>query len=472
MTAHHASVHHSSPHHASSHLWQAEARALVTLALPLIAGNIGWAAIAATDLLLLGRLGADAVAAGALALNLYNAFFVFGIGLTTAASPLIASERGRRRHSVRDIRRSVRQTIWVGAAICVPAWLLLWHGRAVMIALGQDPALAAGAAELLHGLQWALLPYLGFLTLRNYISALERPLWGVVVILLALPFNLLTGWSLIFGHLGLPALGLFGAGLASSLTALFMLIGMVAVVSCARDFRRYHLLGRFWRADWPRFRDVWRIGLPIAITLALEVTVFNAAVFVMGLIDRASLAAHAIAIQIAMLSFMVPMGIGQAATVRVGVAHGRGDADAIGRAGWVALALGAGFAGLAALVLIGVPRSLIGLFLDVRDPANAVVVGLAVSFLAVAALFQLGDCTQAIAAGALRGLQDTRVPMIFAGLGYWGIGMGVGIVLAFPLGLRGVGIWLGLASGLVIVAVLLVTRWARRRAHGLLPPLG
>lgn len=462
----------SSPATPAAGPWRIEARALIVLALPMIVGNVAWSGIAATDLLLLGRLGPDAVASGALGINLYTALLVFGMGLVTAASPMIAAERGARLHSVRDIRRTVRQTLWAAILLCIPAWLLLWHCEALLIAMGQDRALAQGAGELMRGLQWALLPYLGFLTLRNYISALERPMWGVIVVILAIPFNLGIGWALIFGHLGLPALGMFGAGLAGSASSLFMLLGMVAVVMLDRRFRRYRLFGRFWVADWPRFATVWRIGLPIAITLGLEVTVFNAAVFLMGLIDRASLAAHAIAIQIAALSFMVPLGIGQAATVRVGVAFGRRDAAAIGRAGWLAIGIGTAFALVAAAVLVGMPLPLIAIFIDVADPANRHVVTLAVSFLAVAALFQIVDCAQAVGAGVLRGLQDTRVPMMIAAVGYWVIGIGVGVLLAFQLRMGGVGIWWGLASGLGVVAVLITARWAMRERLGLVSRAG
>jgi len=446
--------------------WRTEARALLSLSLPLVIGNLGWSAISATDLLLLGHLGPDAVAAGSLALNLYHAFLIFGIGLTAAASPLIASERGRRLHSVRDIRRTVRQTIWAGAMFCLPAWALLWHAEAILIAIGQDPELSSQAATLARSLQWGLLPYLVFLVLRNFVSALERPIWGVIVTLAAVPFNALAGWVLIFGHLGFPAMGMHGAGLASFLTSIFMGAGMILVVILQHSFRRYHLLGRFWVPDWHRLATVWKVGLPIAVTVGLEVTVFNAAVFLMGLIGRAPLAAHAVAVQIAALCFMVPMGIGQAATVRVGYAHGRGDAAAVGRAGWLALGIGTFFAVCTATLLISAPRFLISGFIDLDVPANAQVIDFAVSFLAVAALFQLVDAAQAIGAGALRGLQDTRVPMIFAAVGYWVIGIGTAVILAFPMKMAGVGIWLGLATGLGVVAVLLVWRWARRERLG------
>ena len=449
--------------------WRIEASALIALALPMIAGNIAWSAIAATDLLLLGRLGAEAVAAGALAINLFHALLLFGMGLVTAASPLIASERGRRRHSVRDIRRTVHQTLRAALFFVLPAWAILWQSEAILLAMGQDADLSREAGQLMRGLQWALLPFLGFTTLRNFIAALERPFWGLLVMLAAIPLNVAMGWALIFGHLGFPRLGLFGAGLASTLSSCFLFFGLLAVILIDRGFRRYRLMGRFWSRDRERQRQVWALGLPIAITLGFETSVFNASAMLMGLIDRDSLAAHAVAIQIAALVFMVPMGIGQAATIRVGIAYGRHDRAAIGRAGWLALIIGTGFACCAAAVLIGMPRTLVSAFLDLNDPANARTAALAVSFLAIAALFQLVDAAQAVGAGVLRGLQDTTIPMIFAMIGYWVVGIGVGTLLAFPLGMAGLGIWLGLASGLGVVAVLLIARWCLRGRLRLVP---
>ncbi|HJT40543.1 MAG TPA: MATE family efflux transporter [Sphingobium sp.] len=451
--------------------WRMEAGALVALALPMIAGNIAWAGIAATDLLLLGRLGTEAVAAGALAINLFNALLIFGMGLVTAAAPLIANARGRRRHSVRDVRRTVHQTLRAALFFVLPAWALLWQSEPILLALGQQPDLAHEAGRLMRGLQWALLPFLGFTTLRNFIAALERPVWGLIIMVCAIPFNLLAGWALIFGHLGFPALGLLGAGIASSLSSSFLFFGLLAILLIDRRFRRYRLLGGFWSRDRERHRAVWALGLPIAVTLGLETTVFNASAFLMGLIDRDSLAAHAVAIQIAALAFMVPLGIGQAATVRVGLAYGRKDAAAIRRAGWLALIVGTAFALSAAVLLVVFPRQLAGAFLDLHDPANARTAALAVSFLSVAALFQLVDSAQAVGAGVLRGLQDTTMPMIFALIGYWVIGIGVGTLLAFPLRMEGVGIWLGLASGLGAVALLLLLRWTMRDRLGLVPRL-
>ena len=211
--------------------------------------------------------------------------------------------------------------------------------------------------------------------------------------------------------------------------------------------------------------------MPLAAALTFEVTVFNAAVFLMGLIGPSSLAAHAIAIQIAALSFMVPLGVGQAATVRVGLAFGASDRAGVHRAGWTALAVTVTFMAAMSLLMTLMPRLLIGAFLDTSAPVNAPIVGLATSFLMLAAIFQIADGAQAVGAGMLRGLQDGRVPMLFALLGYWIIGLPLGCLLAFRMGLGGVGLWIGLATGLAVVAVLMIARWARRAQLGLLDKL-
>jgi multidrug resistance protein, MATE family len=449
--------------------WALEARALLALALPLILANLAQSAINATDLVLLGRLNADALAAGSLAFNLYVPLLVFGIGLLSAVSPVVAAERGARRHSVREVRRTVRQGMWLAVTLTVPCWLILWQAPTLLMLLGQDPDLARAAGRFVRIVMWSLLPVFLFFVLRNFIAAIERPNWGAVVLVGQVLINALFGWILIFGHFGLPALGLEGSALASALANVFVFVALATVVAFARPFRRYAIFGRWWRADWSRYRDLVAIGLPIAITLLLEVAVFAAAVFIMGLIGRDAIAAHAIALQVAAFTFMVPLGLSQAATVRVGLFYGAADRAGISRAGWTALAMGTGFMAVMALVLLMVPTLLIGLFLQTGDPRNAVVMALGVQFLAVAALFQIVDGAQSVGAGVLRGLQDTRWPMIFAAFGYWVVGIGVGWVLAFPFALKGLGVWIGLASGLAVVAMLMVWRWSRREALGLIP---
>jgi len=456
---------------ATRRLWLDEAGATLSLALPLIAANLAQVAINATDVIMLGWLGPEALASGALGSNLYFAVMIFGIGVVTATSPLASSELGRRRHSVREVRRTIRQGFWAGATLCIPFWLILWNTEALLITLGQEPELAAGAAAYMAPMKWALLPTFLFVVMRIFISALERPRWALAIALAAIPFNALVNWCLIFGNLGFPAFGIMGAGLGTLITGIFMLVALVIVLLTDRQFRRYHLFGRFWRPDWQRYRDIWRLGLPIGMTFAFEVMVFNAAVLLMGLFGASALAAHSIALQLAAISFMVPLGFGQAVTVRVGLAHGAGDRDAITRAGWTPLVMGVSFMSVMALFMILFPETLIGIFLDGSVAENGDAIRLAISFLAIAALFQVFDGAQVIGAGMLRGLQDTRVPMLFAATGYWLIGLTTSVILAFPFGFEGVGIWLGLATGLAAVSAMMIWRWSRRKRLGLDAPL-
>jgi MATE family multidrug resistance protein len=317
---------------------------------------------------------------------------------------------------------------------------------------------------------WSILPFLLFQAMRNFLSALERPQWIFIVSALGIILNAIVSWSLIFGRLGMPALGIFGGGLGSTIVWTALTVGLGMVIALDRNFGRFHLFGRFWRPDWPRFRHIWRLGLPIGLTMAFEGAVFGAAAYLMGLINAESIAAHAVALQIAALSFMVPLGLGQAATVRVGRALGRADPPGIARAGWTAWLLGVGFMAAMALVMWIFPRELMTLFLE-DDQANARVMQLGISFLAVAAAFQIVDGAQVVGAGMLRGLHDTRVPMFFALFGYWVVGLGVGVWLAFGRDWEGVGIWVGLASGLALVSALMVARWTMRERLGLSPSL-
>ncbi|NNM78326.1 MATE family efflux transporter [Sphingomonas sp. ID1715] len=449
--------------------WRDEAGATAALAGPLVLTNLAQSAINATDVVLLGWLGATELAAASIGVNLYIAFLIFGMGLVMAASPIMARQLGKRRHSLRELRRTVRQTMWAAVTITLPVWLLLWHAEPILKLLGQDPALSAHAAHFVRPLMFGLLPALFYLTLRSFVAALEQPVWALTISVAGVIANALINYVLIFGAGPVPALGLFGAGVGSAVTQTLMFLGMATVVMLHPRFRRYRLFGRFWRADWSRYAEVWRLGLPIALTLSLEVTLFIAAVFLMGLIGTTSIAAHAIAIQIASLTFMVPLGLSQAVTVRVGLAYGRGDRQGITRAGWTAFVMAIAFMAAMALLIFAMPEHLVTLFLDPALPENRPVLPLAVSFLMVAALFQVFDGAQSVGAGMLRGLQDTTVPMIYAGFGYWIIGMGIALSLGFGLGWEGIGIWIGLAAGLAIVSVLMLFRWLRRDAIGLTP---
>ncbi len=441
---------------------------MLSLSWPMVLTNVAQTAMTATDVVMMGHLSPEALAAGALGANLYMAVLIFGIGVMAAVAPMISIELGRNRHAVREVRRTVRQGFWAAAVLVGPMWLFLWQAETILTAMGQDKALSSAAASYMHTLQWGLLPFFFYLVLRGFVAALQRPFAASVVVVIAVAFNALANWCLMFGALGFPALGLPGSGLATALSSLVMFLGMALVVTRDRRFRRFRLFGRFWVADWQRFRAFWRLGLPIGTTLAFEVVIFNGAALLMGLLGPTSLAAHAIAIQIASLTFMVPMGIGQAATVRVGRAFGAGDRDGIARAGSVAIALGLGFMALTALVMLFAPQILVSPFLDTTKPGATEVAALAMAFLLYAAIFQIADGAQVVGSSILRGLGDTRVPMIFAGVGYWVIGLPLAAALGFWTPLAGIGIWIGLAVALAIVAILMLGRWRARERLGLL----
>jgi len=451
--------------------WKDSYVATLQLAWPLVLTNFAQAAMIVTDVIFIGRLGAQALAASSLAVNIYHSFAFFAFGLVSAVAPMVAREKGNRAHDMRETRRIVRQGLWTAVLISIPAMFLLWHGQGFLAAIGQEPALVEEAGKYLRALLWAMPPFLGFVVLRSFISALERPGWALVMSIAAILLNALGNWLLIFGNWGFPTLGIMGSGIASAFAMLCMFLSLAAVIVIDRRFRRYHVFGRLWKADWSKLKAIWLLGLPIGAIVAFETTIFNAAAFLMGWLGEAELAAHAVAIQVVTLAFMTPLGIAQAATVRVGLAYGAGDALGVTRAGWSAFILGTSFMVLTATAMITIPTPLIGIFLDIHEPSHLPVLKLATVFLIVAAIFQLVDAAQVLAGGMLRGLHDTRVPMWYAAIGYWGIGLPLSYFLSQYTSLGGIGVWVGLASGLAAVSVLMVHRWLNRERLGLVRPL-
>lgn len=451
--------------------WKAELGATMALAWPLVLANFTQQAINATDVLLLGRMGAHELAAATLALNFTYTLNMLLLGLVFASSPLMATALGKRFNNVREIRRTFRAGLWMLALTLPVYWAILWNIGAILRAFGQSASLAADGQTFLRAYMWCTAPWLLFNLMRNFVSALERPRAVFVLSLAGIGLNALASWALIFGKFGLPALGMVGAGLGSTITWTLLCAALALFLRVDRRFRRFPLFGNWWRFDKARTVELGRLGWPIGITMALEMGVFALAAYFMGWIGETAIAAHAVALQIAALTFMVPLGLGQAATVRVGLALGRGDPSGVTRAGWTSWVLGVAFMGVMALLIWAFPRPLVTLFLA-DTAANAAVIALAVQFLLVAAAFQLVDGAQVIGAGMLRGLHDTRVPLLFALFGYWIVGLGIGAWLAFGADWQGTGIWIGLAAGLGVVAVLMLWRWNRRDRLGLVPPIG
>lgn len=444
--------------------WAAEARATLALAGPLVLTNLSQMAMVLTESMLLGRLGTDALAAGVLGSSLFFALLAPGFGLALAAAPLQAHYRGTARLPggagrgwMRGMRRTTRAALWACLLAILVTWPLMWESAWVLRMLGQDPALAQMAQDYARGAMLGMPTFCAFVVLRGFLAAMERPAAAMWVSLGAVALNLPIAWLLIF-----PAgLGMAGAGLAVAIADGAMLAVLVLLIQRDRVFRRFRLLGRVWVPRLAPLREVFAVGLPIAGSMLLEIGVFSAAAFAMGWFGAVAAAAHAIAIQTASATFMVPLGIGQAATARVGLAEGAGDRAAGRQAGWVAIAIGAAFMATMAVLLLAAAPVIAGAFLDPGLPRAADATALAATLLIVAGLFQLGDGIQVVAAGALRGRRDTRIPMLLAALGYWGIGLPLGLALAHPGGMGPVGIWIGLGAGTGMVAGLMLGRWRR-----------
>ena len=261
--------------------------------------------------------------------------FVIGMGIVQAVAPLAAQAFGARRP--RMVRRALRVGIWAAVILGVPlTWVQLW-GDELLVLLGQSRESAALAERYLLGMAWCMVPGWIFMALRNFMSAVNRPEPALWITLAAIPINGVLAYALIYGAFGLPALDLLGAGLATTIVNIGMCVAAVWFCYARRPFRKYHVLGRFWRFDWTLMRQLIVVGAPMSGTFLLEYGVFAAAAQLMGWIGTAALAAHQIALQIAAIMFMVPLGIGMAATVRVGHEVGRGDAAAARRAGFVAI---------------------------------------------------------------------------------------------------------------------------------------
>jgi multidrug resistance protein, MATE family len=437
--------------------WAAEAKATLSLALPLAGAQLAQIAITTTDMVMLGWLGTEALAAGGLAFNVYITLLLLGIGMATAVAPLVAQAVGRGRPI--DALQAVRHGLILSLALSLPVSAILWETEGLLLRLGQNPANAALAGEYGQALMWGYFPVLGFVVLRCFAGAHGHTRILVWLALASVLLNAALVYGLMFGRWGLPALGVAGAGIASSMVNGLGFLALLAYVLWAPGLGARRLLGGLFRVHWAELHELFRIGWPIGLTLMLEVTLFSGAVMLMGLIGTHELAAHQIAIQWASITFMVPLGIAQAATVRVGLAAGRQDPDGIRRAGWTAIAFGLIFMCGAAALFWSVPGLLAMPFLEAGAPDTERVTGLVAAYLAIAGFFQLLDAAQGIALGALRGLKDTRMPMLAACLGYWVVGLPASTLLAFSFGLAGEGVWLGIALGLAVSATLLVARF-------------
>jgi len=429
-----------------------EIKAMLILAAPVVVTQLAHISLGFVDTVMVGRLGPDALAGVALGNTLFYSTTLFCMGVVLAVGPMVSQAFGAGKDE--PIGRSVRQGQWLAAALTVPAMIILWNASPILRLLGQADPNIESAAAYLRAISWGVFPFLGFAALRGFNEAVSNPRPVTVIAIIGVGLNIGANYVLMFGKLGFPALGLVGTGWASTIVFWIIFLSLVGYTGLNRSFRKYQIFSKLGRPDSHYFRELFRIGWPIGASMGVEMSLFMIAVMMMGWIGTAQLAAHQVAIQCAAFTFMVPLGIGRQAV-------GAGNRNGVVRAGMVGIALSVAFMSMAAVLFWVAPRTVISLYLDLGSEANAPVIDIAVSLLGIAAVFQVFDGVQVSAMGALRGLKDTRTPMILAVIAYWPIGLTAAYGLAFVLDLNEIGLWWGLVSGLAAASVLLTTRFFR-----------
>ena len=429
------------------------------LGLPLVGSLLAQILIGLTDTLMLGRYSVEALAAGALATTVFHAVFILAAGFAIAAMGAAADAVGR--GDERTVRRTVRMGLWLSLGAGLAAMPVLWFSEPILLAAGQVPRTAADTANYMQIAMLGLVPALLTSTLRSHLSALERTrivLWATIA---AAMVNFGLNWLLIFGNAGAPELGIRGAAWASVLSHTATAVVLALYAARGPGMARWELFRNLWRIDREILVPLFHLGWPVGLTLVSESAMFTGSALMMGAIGSEPLAAHGIVMQVSAATFMVHLGISQAATVRVGRYAGEGNDIELRRAAWAALALSGAAVVLSIIVYLGAGRWIVAAFLDMDDADAPAILSLGVTLIGVAALFQLVDAAQVMALGLLRGLQDTRWPMVLAAISYWGVGIPASLFLGFTLGMGPVGVWLGLVVGLAVASALLMARFYR-----------
>jgi MATE family multidrug resistance protein len=421
-----------------------EMLALGRLAGPLVLASLVFMTMSITDVVMMSWLGHTALAAGAAISDLQSIVFYMMAGIVTAVAPLVSHARGA--NDARTIERATRQGFWAAVLVGLPAAALVWNAALVLQQIGVDPAVTEYAAPYAHTLAFAFVPMLGVMVCHHYLSAHERTRLLLAAATLALPLNALGNYSLMFGYLGMPALGLAGAGVASAIAALAMFAFMLGCLIRDQRARGYRIFERFLTPDWPCFREILRIGLPIGILSLGEVGAALLSTVVIGVFGADALAAHAVALRCAGVIYALPLGLAHAATIRIGYFAGGGDHDAVAHSAktalWLALLVGCAY-----LVIINATSGAIAQALLGTGDAVTPVIYLATLFLSVLAAYQPLLCVGTVLSGVLRGVKETRIPMMISLVSIWGIGGTTAVALIVFFDTGALALWLGLAAG-------------------------
>jgi multidrug resistance protein, MATE family len=435
-------------------IWKRELAALAKLAIPVVLSELGWMAQGVVDTIMVGRLGPAAIGAVAVGNAVFYTPSLFGIGLLLGLDTVVSHAYGRKDYD--DCHRWLAQGIYLALAISPILMILIWIGSFGFARFGITPEVAGPAASYLRVLLWSLLPLLIYGAARRYLQGVGQVR---VITLTYVGANLVNwggNWALIYGHLGFPAMGVRGSALSTVFARILMAASMLGF-AWRYERKRGHPLFHHWAAPQvERIQQLIRLGLPAAIQITLEVGAWNVATLSAGFLNPIALATHQIALNYASVTYMVPLGISAAAAVSVGHALGAGDKARARRAGWLATGLGSGFMLLAGIAFFIVPRPLIELY--THDPQ---VLAVGPSLLWIAAAFQIFDGVQTVCTGALRGLGETRAPMLANFVGYWILGLPLGLILCFVLKWGIYGMWIGLTLALVVISSILLYRWQK-----------
>ena len=432
--------------------WKRELAALTRLAIPVVLSELGWMAQGVVDTIMVGRLGPAAIGAVALGNAIFYTPSLFGIGLLLGLDTLVAQAYGRKDYD--DCHRWLAQGIYLAMIVTPPLMVLVFAASFGFSPFGINASVAVPAAAYTRVLIWSLLPLLIYAACRRYLQGVGQVSVITATYVLANLLNWAGNWLLITGHWGFPAMGVRGSALSTVVARISMALALLGFAWRYERSRGHPLFAHWAAPKFAQLRHLVRLGLPAAGQIIMEVGAWNTATLSAGWLTPIALATHQIALNYASITYMVPLGVSAAAAVSVGHAVCAGDLPRARRAGWLSLCLGTGFMILAGIVLLVIPRPLIELF--THDPE---VLAVGPSLLGIAAAFQIFDGIQTVATGSLRGLGETRTPMVANFIGYWILGLPLGFVLCFVFRWGIYGTWIGLTLALVIISIILLRRW-------------
>lgn len=436
-----------------------EIRESLHLTIPLASAQVAQAATGFVDTVMMGNLGQETLAGGGIASTTFTTLLVTATGIVISVIPLIAEAYGASNKA--RIQQLTRQGIWLSIILAIPGMLILGQIDSLMQQFGLAANIVLLAKTFLNIMLWGFLPALMFAMLKSVVSSLSQPRIITLVVVVGTLFNAAGNYILGFGKLGFPALGIRGIAWASVMSHWLMLILLIVYICQHQQLKTYQFFHRLYQFEPKILRELIWLGVPIAISFAFEVGLFTTTTYLMGILGTDILAAHQIVFQTIAVIFMIPLGMSFATTIRVGQWIGQQNVTGVERSAHVSMWMGGLFMTVMAITLLLFPRQIIGLYLDTNNPENKNAIALATSMLSIAAISQILDGVQTTAAGALRGLQDTRVPMLLSLLAFWGVGLVSGYVLGFGLGFGGVGLWWGQLVGVAVAAGLFVWRFQR-----------